>query len=380
MWFLLNSKFIRVLACILAVLMLAGCSAASESVEAGIYGDVSSSSSSHSHKLAEVKLGSISRNVSGEGSVIYPDAERITCSGYEGTIVKAVYVKNGDMIEPGDVIAEFGKSYSKADLEGLYSNLSITEAQLEMQRTIFERAVDTAKSNLSAAKKAYAAGSGTKNNVTRAELRLELAEIDLDGFEKTAADTVASLQNAIDTFEADIADVKLISDRSGIITDVAYLVTGSVVSNNTEVCTIYSPDVFWLRTSTDMANTMRYNQAVEITVTKGAKTYSGRIVSSPNVSNNPMGQVIIAPNDIPAELASSFSDRMKRITILSKRIQLDNVIIIPTAAVENEDGDRYVYIYEDGIAKKRYVTVGVQDVSNIQIIDGLEVGQSVVVG
>ena len=152
MWYLSSSKLTRVLAGAALLVFSAGCGSAESGQQTAMYADVSSSVASSTFELAEVSLGTISRNTSGEGVVIYPDSEYITCAGYEGTTLVQVNVKNGDSVEAGDVIAEFSRVYSQADLDTMYSDLSILKTQANIQRTALEQAVDRAEEQLAAAK------------------------------------------------------------------------------------------------------------------------------------------------------------------------------------------------------------------------------------
>ena len=379
-----SSKRLRaaagVLALACAAALLCGCGSSEVSRGPGMYADVSAASSGSRMQLVEVKQGTISRNISGEGIVLYPDEEPISFAPYAGKVLSAIYVKNGDEVQPGDLIAEFEAVYSEADLEAMRSNLEIARKQFSIQRNTLAGLVSEAERNLSAAKAAEEEGTGSANDVRRAQLRLESARIDLNSLDASKDRTIQPIEDAITAFEENIADTKLVADRAGIIRDVAYLGAGTLVTPDMVLCKIYSPDVFWLGTSVDTMGSMRYNQEVTITVTKETKEYHGRIVSSPNVLGGVNGRVTILPEDIPAEKAATFTDRMKRITVLSTRFSLENVMILPVSAVGNEEGSRFVYLYEDGVMKKRYVTVGMQDTSNIQILDGLELGQMVVAG
>ena len=60
------------------------------------------------------------------------------------------------------------------------------------------------------------------------------------------------------------------------------------------------------------------------------------------------------------------------------RHEINNVLIIPRAAVDFLDDDAYVLLYEDGEIKSRLVHVGLSDNENIQIIAGLSEGQTIV--
>jgi multidrug efflux pump subunit AcrA (membrane-fusion protein) len=87
------------------------------------------------------------------------------------------------------------------------------------------------------------------------------------------------------------------------------------------------------------------------------------------------GKVVVIPD---TSININPGDRMRRLTVSAPRFELSGVMVLPSAAVYNEDGRRFVYLYEDGIMKKRYVTVGMSSVDSVQILDGLAVGQKVV--
>ena len=56
----------------------------------------------------------------------------------------------------------------------------------------------------------------------------------------------------------------------------------------------------------------------------------------------------------------------------------ENTIVLPRNCVIEKDNEIYVYIEENGIAKKVLVTTGIDTGENIQITSGLEEGMNVV--
>jgi hypothetical protein len=85
--------------------------------------------------------------------------------------------------------------------------------------------------------------------------------------------------------------------------------------------------------------------------------------------------VVIIP-DSPIEIDTN--NRLRRITVKASRYSLENVLTLPSKVIYNEDGKRFVYLYEDGFSKKRYVTLGLSALNTVQILDGLSEGQWVV--
>lgn len=57
----------------------------------------------------------------------------------------------------------------------------------------------------------------------------------------------------------------------------------------------------------------------------------------------------------------------------------ENVLYVPVESIDKEDGQEYVYVVKDGIADKRVVTTGLKGLSYVEITSGLEEGEEVVV-
>ena len=68
---------------------------------------------------------------------------------------------------------------------------------------------------------------------------------------------------------------------------------------------------------------------------------------------------------------------MARVTFLLREIP--EALTVPLLAVREEGGDRLVYVAADGRASARTVTLGAIDGDRIQVLDGLSVGEKVIV-
>jgi membrane fusion protein (multidrug efflux system) len=56
-----------------------------------------------------------------------------------------------------------------------------------------------------------------------------------------------------------------------------------------------------------------------------------------------------------------------------------NAIVIPSQAIIPQARGKKVYVYDDGNAKFVDVTTGIRDSANVQITEGLEVGDTVLI-
>jgi HlyD family secretion protein len=56
-----------------------------------------------------------------------------------------------------------------------------------------------------------------------------------------------------------------------------------------------------------------------------------------------------------------------------------NALVIPRGAVRDDNGQRYVYVFQDGVVKRRNVTLGVSNASNYEVLSGLSAGDRIAV-
>jgi hypothetical protein len=54
-----------------------------------------------------------------------------------------------------------------------------------------------------------------------------------------------------------------------------------------------------------------------------------------------------------------------------------NVVLVSRTAINPEDGREFVWLFEDGNRKKRYVVTGLFFENNVQVLSGLEPGEEV---
>lgn len=368
-----NRKHLRLLCLVLALSLLTSCAGGSAASRDPMLLDEITGSQT-SFDTYTVEPGSLSRRISGEGVVNYPVSRSITCTLSDAVLV-GVYVSNNALVSKGDVIAEFEISYSESELNTLRSNLEIAKKQYSLSLSAYDTALRSALEAYTSAQQRYDAGEITENQLKKAALSHEKAALSRDFFVYQQERQISAQQKAIDDFVARISDNKIIAPFDGVIENTSYLTVGTTIPRGTLICNLYSTETVWLSTTLDVQNGMRYNQNVSITVTNHDRDYSGRIISAPNVLGESLGRVTIRPDE---PLDFDVSNRLRRISVITMRYEIDNVLVLPTSAVQNEDGKRYVYLLEDGIVKKRYVTCGLSDNTSIQIIEGLEAGQTVV--
>ena len=57
----------------------------------------------------------------------------------------------------------------------------------------------------------------------------------------------------------------------------------------------------------------------------------------------------------------------------------NDILYIPVEALEKENGETVVYVVKDGKKEARKITTGLKSLSYVEVIDGLEEGENVVI-
>ena len=167
----------------------------------------------------------------------------------------------------------------------------------------------------------------------------------------------------------------LVAPFDGVVSWVEAVRIGTLVGEYQPMVTIYDHYGFQLRARTS-ADVMRYGDTLMVTDRNGIPR-PARVVSDPLVDSSDRGHqldFILEAIDPEADADYFFEQGLN-----AQPVALDIYgLLIPTRAIHTEDQRRYVYIYEDGVIRKRYVQVGFFYMGTSQILDGLEAGQFVV--
>jgi HlyD family secretion protein len=95
---------------------------------------------------------------------------------------------------------------------------------------------------------------------------------------------------------------------------------------------------------------------------------------SPEVVNGEVAARVRFSGDEPAHLRQN--QRLSVRIVLDKR---DDALTVARGSFVDESGGRYAYVVRDGIAVKTPVRLGVSSIDKVEILDGLKVGDRVVI-
>lgn len=187
---------------------------------------------------------------------------------------------------------------------------------------------------------------------------------------------IGEKQENINTKESNINNNKLLAPFDGVISKVVSYNSGDRVTVGRALISMYSTEEFFIQVK-ESGEQFSYNMAVSFEVEKDGQStqIEGRVVSLPNILPGELSQSqvwIQVDNSMAADLLQG----QWKYKCETKKIS--DVLLVDPSAVNIESGNRYVYVLENGIAKKRYIIQGFSNGNEVWVIDGLSNGQSLI--
>lgn len=288
----------------------------------------------------EVKSGSIVKQIRGLG-VFVPASTKYYQYPVTGRIA-AVYVKQGDAVQKGDVLIEL----SSAD----------TPMKLAQQKLVLAKAEDA----LEEAKK------------TRDAERLRLA-----GLSRQVE------QLKLDNLLLSLERTKLVADRSGVVTFLDFMKPGDSMASYKDVVGISDPNALLFQYSVAPGGDL---SAVELgmkaEIELNGKTYVGKVIQTPRTSQytENIVQMEKASRSIVMELESRppeavFGTQAEMSIVTDKK---DRVLIIPRVALRSYQGRYFVHVKDGDSRKEVDVERGLETATEVEIRKGLKEGQIII--
>jgi macrolide-specific efflux system membrane fusion protein len=292
----------------------------------------------------EVKRGNIEVTVKG-----YADFQSENLSNesfkYAVSYLKSVGVKTGDTVKTGQVLAEQETDSLKNDLKKKQLKLKSDQLNYDKTKNALDSAVDEkAKFDLNI-------------QLEQQKIMIELDKIDIEEAQKSL--DRSQLKSAI----------------AGTVVYVDTINSGDKVTPNKTVVTVADPSKLQLRFS---GNGMeKFFVGAKIDIEYDSKKYTGTVVADQvnipkDASENAKKAVKIKLDTLPTN--AKIGDTAGITLVLEKK---ENVIVIPQSLVHQMDGRNYVEMLENGLRVQRNVETGLKNVTEVEIVKGLNEGDKI---
>ncbi len=250
-------------------------------------------------------------------------------------------------------------SETEANLKKTEAELKQAEANLSNTRLEYKRKESLYKEELI-----------TKQNFDDVSTRLSLVEADID--RAKAAKEIARLQYEYSFIKSSINGV--VSKR--------YVDTGDTITPGPLIASVVDPDNLYISVPIDEADvgSVSTEQTVRVTMDAYPKmTFKSRVIKiSPIVTGEKLEartfEVRVSSPKNGIILKPGLSADVEIIAGEAK-----NVIVVPSQSVIEKEGEVFVYVSEEGRAKKKKVTAGIHNWNFTEIKQGLKEGDIVII-
>lgn len=251
------------------------------------------------------------------------------CTFTEDGNIKKIYVKAGDTVKKGDLIAE----YSTGDLEYRLRNqeLTVQKAQLNYN------------------------SSGSESD--RLQLEME--------------------QNTLDQLQHEYDCSRIFAPADGLVSFTEHFKPGESVKAYKIVATIVDPEDLYIKANVN--EDKKFTKGQDVTITIDEEDFDGTVIKTP-VEAKEEG------DDDTSSIYVEFKGTLPSFTKISTvadisyiKDQAEDAIVIPKYLVKTLSGQDFVEVFKDGVKTEVQVELGISNATEVQVLSGLSEGDEVVV-
>ncbi|WP_036607853.1 efflux RND transporter periplasmic adaptor subunit [Oribacterium sp. P6A1] len=300
--------------------------------------------------ITNLSTGTIERETSLMGKIEPSDTYHVMPKT-SGEIIE-IYVQNGDRVKQGDPIAKIDNQKAIDSAKAAYDSASASLQAAQDQ-------ANTATDSLNRMTPLYQAGDVAPQTYTQTLNSANAAQ-------SQAAAARAQLNSAKLQYDTQVEYSTVTAPADGTIQNQNMTINGTV-SQSSELCVITGSGqrkVIFSVTE-DILNNLSLGQ--KVTVEKNSSKYEGTISDISRLVDSSTGLFAVEAQLKNADaLADGVAAKVQLVSATAK-----DVIIIPSDYVYYSSGNPYVYVYENGTARRTFITLGITADSEYQVIDGI---------
>ena len=349
-------------------------------------------------RFAVVTRGELLRDITVQGRVVAALHPTLFSTG-QGIVT--LRTKAGQQVRKGDVLATIDSNELQSASEQARAQLLSIQAELDRQKIVSRQSalrarqqVDLLGLRLQAAKRALARNERTFNEglsnktdleaaqdaVHIAEMELAQASRELDlskettSFEvQTRAQQVVSQQSRAADLARRVDELTIRAPFDGMVASVA-VQDRDAVSPNQAILTVVNLDALELEVALPEEYAGETAIGTPATIAFNGREYQGRVTAvSPEVIAN---QVAATVAFVEQPVGLKQSQRLStRLVFESKK----NVLKVARGAFVDAGGGRSAWVVDGDVARRRSVTLGATSASEVEVVQGLEAGERIVV-
>lgn len=350
-------------------------------------------------RFALVQRGDLMRDVSVQGRVVASLHPTLFSPG-QGIV--SLRTKAGSQVRTGDILATVDSKELQSALEQARAQLLSTRAEFDRQKIVARQAqlraqqsVDLLTLRLAAAKRdltrnetTFKEGLSNRADLESAQDRVRIAQMELEQAKKeldlsrettsfeieTRQQQVISQQSVASDLTKRVDELTIRAPFDGMIASVAVQDRDAVAPNQALLTVvnltaleleISLPEEYAGETAIDTPAVIAFN----------GREYQGRVTAiSPEVTANQVSATVAFVGGQPVGLKQN-QRLTTRLIFESKK----DVLKVARGAFMDSTGGRAAYVVDGDIATRREVKLGALSSSEVEVLDGLEKGEKIVV-
>jgi HlyD family secretion protein len=349
--------------------------------------------------IATVERGSFVRDIAADGQVVAAVSPTLYANAL-GTVTLKVHA--GDTVSKGQVLAVLDSpdltaklSQEEATAVGLRidwqrATLDAEQKLLQLRDAFNQAQVDqkTAQRELDRSRKAYELGSYTElqalkaqDSLEKAQFAFEQAKMNYESQPKQNRFDIDSKKALFDRQQYLVADVKRqvdgldvkspvegqvgqvqVADRASVAKDAPLLTVVDLSALEVEI-----------KVTESFARDLRAGMSADLE--GGGHHWQGSVSGvSPEVVGGQVTARLRFGNEKPAGLRQS--QRLSVRILIDRR---DNVLMVDRGSFVDQEGGGFAYLVHGNVAERHPVRLGAASIAKVEILDGLTVGDQIVV-
>ena len=341
----------------------------------------------------KAKKGSFSKKVDATGEIFA--TELIDVGAQVSGQIKKLYVKLGDQVKKGDMIASIDSSTQQNSIDNKEAQLAIYKAQLESAKV----ALNIAKTQFDRENALFAKNATSKQEFETAKNTYSANSAKIKELEAQIKQTNIELSTA----KINLGYTKITAPRDGTVVSVQVEEGQTVNANQTTPTIVNIADLSHVKMKMQIAEgditKIKVGTPVEYSILSEPTKKFQTTVSSidpglTTLSDGSYGSSSSSKSSYSSSSSSSSAvyyyaqsivdnkDGILRIGMTTQNelliANVEDAIIVPSIGIKKDENGTFVYVLKDGKPVKTAVKTGIKDNLDTQIISGINDGDEII--
>ena len=292
----------------------------------------------------------------------------------------AVYKNAGDSVEAGEKIATLDLGSTIANYNAAKIGYNSAVQSYNDQKSILSKQVKLAEDNVANTKALFEIGAASQLEVDNAQISYESAVAGMNS-------ALAQLESAIQSAKSGLEQLGLVMDNVDLNGNIIAPISGTLATLNVSeggfastslpVAVITGAEQMKITTSVSEALVPQLQSGDEATVyvSSADQTFTATIRSVDRAANY-QTQLYTVVLTVPADVTGLTSGASAEVTFHTN--VSENTIVIPTEAILTGTDGQYVFVAENGAARRCPITTGLTGSGVTEVLTGLNEGEMLV--